>query len=83
LLSTGIKVNLYFIGRSEFAPTLDVINLILLEQVLNTAGKTSDSRLLRLLHLLPVDSDSTSHNTKLLELMLCIVEFMGGVKESL
>jgi hypothetical protein len=83
LFTTGIKINLNFIGRCEFTPSLDVINLVLFKEVLDTTGKTSDSTLLGLLHLLPVNGDRTSHNTKILELVLGFVEFLGGVKKSL
>lgn len=68
---------------NEGAGTLEVVDLVLLEQNLNTLGQTVDGGLLGLLELVKVDLDIRDLDTSLLGIVKNLVVKVGAVQESL
>ena len=67
---------------SELAPSLHVVDVVLLHEVFNTLGETTDGLLLALHKLREVDRDGACHDAKVLELVLGLVEFVSRVQQS-
>ena len=66
-------------STSKLAPSFFVGHTVLLEKVLNTTSKATDSSLFRLHHLREVASYGTSNNAQIFEFVLGVVEVMCGV----
>ena len=83
VLATIVEVNTDLVVVVELTPSLDVVDIVLLEKVLDATGKAVNTLLLGLHELREVESDRASVDTEVLKGMLSLVELVSRVEESL
>jgi hypothetical protein len=83
LLTTLEEVDLDGVGIDKGTGTLDVVDTVLLEEELDTLGKTGDGVILGLHHLLEVELDITDLDTALFRVMEDLMVEVGVVEEGL
>ncbi len=70
------------LGSLKLSPSLEIINLILLEEVFNTTSQTHNTLIFCSLHLSPIDRDLANFNAMIFEVMHCVVVLMSSVEKS-
>lgn len=83
LLTTLVKVDLDGVGVNQGTSTLDVIDAVLLQEVLDTLGEAIDGSVLSGHHLLKIEFDITDLNTALFRVVEDLVVEVGVVEERL
>lgn len=81
LLTTLVEVDLDGVGVGEGTVSLDVVDVVLFQEELDTLGQTIDGGILGLHHLLEVELDITDLDTALLRVVENLVVEVGVVEE--
>ena len=79
---TIIESNVKLFRSLKLTPSLEIIYLILLEEVLNTTSQSHNTLVFGSLHLSPIDLDLANFNAMILEVMHCVVVLMSSVEKS-